>query len=97
MIEEYDTSIYPKVFVMIGNSGLFKCEISSFSADYVKVESWVDNENNEYINGHYGTRPSSKVSLDEKAHTVYYLIGSSQLFVSRELYVLCYFSTRIYV
>ena len=35
--------------MIVGNSALMKCEIPSFVADFVSVESWKDNENNEYF------------------------------------------------
>ena len=35
--------------MIVGNSALVKCEIPSFVADFVSVESWKDNEGNEYF------------------------------------------------
>lgn len=34
--------------VIVGNSALLKCEIPSFVADFVTVESWADNEGGHY-------------------------------------------------
>ena len=38
-------------YVIIGNSVLMKCKIPSFVADFVSVESWKDNFDNEYFSG----------------------------------------------
>ena len=37
------------VYVINGNSALLKCEIPSFVADFVSVESWTDNAGHEYF------------------------------------------------
>ena len=37
------------VYVIKGNSALVKCEIPSFVADFVTVESWSDNMDNQYF------------------------------------------------
>lgn len=34
---------------MKGNSAIFKCLIPSFVADFVSVESWVDEEGTQFI------------------------------------------------
>ena len=34
--------------VIFGNSALLKCEIPSFVADFISVESWVDSDSNHY-------------------------------------------------
>ena len=59
--QEYETDAH-KVYVIVGNSALIKCEIPSFVADFVSVYSWTDNNNNEYftgINKNYG-----KIDID---------------------------------
>lgn len=33
-------------YVIKGNSAVLKCSIPSFVADFVRVESWIDEENN---------------------------------------------------
>ena len=46
-------------YVIIGNSVLMKCKIPSFVADFVLVESWKDNFDNEYFSGmsnNYGNK-----------------------------------------
>ncbi len=48
--QDYETDV-PKVYVIGGNSALLKCEIPSFVADFVSVESWTDNKHNEYFSG----------------------------------------------
>ena len=54
--QDYDTDLL-KAFVIVGNEALLKCEIPSFVADFVTVESWIDNNRNEYfidMNNNYG-------------------------------------------
>jgi hypothetical protein len=45
----YDPGLIDKEYVMKGNSAIFKCLIPSFVADFVAVESWVDEEGTEYL------------------------------------------------
>ena len=43
----------------MGNSALLKCEIPSFVADFVTLDSWTDNQGNEYfsgLNSNYGNK-----------------------------------------
>ena len=54
--QDYETSS-ERAYVIIGNTALVKCEIPSFAADFVSVENWRDNKNNEYfssISNNYG-------------------------------------------
>ena len=46
--QDYETDA-DREYVIVGNSALVKCEIPSFVADFVSVESWKDNEGNEYF------------------------------------------------
>ena len=75
--QEYETNA-EKEYAIIGNSALLKCKIPSFVADFVAVESWKDNENNEYFSGisnNYGKwkhYDNSKYS----GHTSKKIIGS---------------------
>ena len=39
------------VYVIVGNSALLKCEIPSFVADFVTIDSWIDNNGKEYFSG----------------------------------------------
>ena len=48
--QPYETDLL-KAFVINGNDALLKCEIPSFVADFVSVDSWKDNEGNEYFLG----------------------------------------------
>ena len=48
--QQYETDA-EREYVIIGNTALLKCKIPSFVADFVSVESWKDNENNEYFSG----------------------------------------------
>ena len=43
------------VYVIIGNSALFKCEIPSFVTDFVSVVSWSDQQSNDYFKGNAQT------------------------------------------
>ena len=54
--QAYQTDAH-SVYVIVGNAALIKCEIPSFVADFVSVESWTDNEQNQYfqvIDKNYG-------------------------------------------
>ena len=46
----YQTDAH-SVYVIVGNTALIKCEIPSFVADFVSVDSWSDNEQNQYFQG----------------------------------------------
>ena len=46
--QEYQTDAH-SVYVIVGNSALIKCEIPSFVADFVTVNSWIDNTGSEYF------------------------------------------------
>ena len=48
--QDYETDA-DREYVIVGNSAIVKCEVPSFVADFVSVESWKDNENNEYFSG----------------------------------------------
>ena len=65
------------VYVIVGNSALLKCEIPSFVADFVTLESWVDSLGNEYfsgLNSNYGNDLCSelecnvKLKVDKQVH-----------------------------
>lgn len=36
-------------YVIKGNAAVLKCSIPSFVADFVKVESWIDEDGNELV------------------------------------------------
>ena len=46
--QQYVTETH-NVYVIVGNSALFKCELQSFVADFVTIDSWKDNNGNEYF------------------------------------------------
>ena len=46
--QEYSTRA-GDVYVIIGNSALMKCDVPSFVADFVSVNSWVDNQGQEHF------------------------------------------------
>lgn len=42
-------------YVIRGNSAILKCSIPSFVSDFVRVEAWIDEENNELVHSeNYG-------------------------------------------
>lgn len=44
MVNQFYTAEIIKTYVIRGNAAILKCEIPSFVADFVYVESWVDEE-----------------------------------------------------
>ena len=57
------------VYVIIGNSALFKCEIPSFVADFVTIDSWNDNDGSQYfsaITNNHGKPNQKNVSFSYK-------------------------------
>ena len=47
-------------YVIRGNTALLKCSIPSFVADFVQVESWVDNTGQTYVTSNdYGNETQS--------------------------------------
>ena len=49
--QAYSTDAQHKVYVILGNTALVKCEVPSFISDFVSVINWLDNEGNEYFPG----------------------------------------------
>lgn len=41
--QKYEAEILTE-YVILGNSGILKCSIPSFVADFVQVESWISND-----------------------------------------------------
>ncbi|XP_055856729.1 cell adhesion molecule Dscam2 isoform X24 [Episyrphus balteatus] len=57
-------------YVIKGNSAILKCSIPSFVADFVRVESWIDEEGNELrhsdnYDGKYLVLPSGELHIRE--------------------------------
>ena len=46
--QDYVTRVH-EIDVILGNSGLLKCEIPSFVIDFVSVINWLDNQGEEYF------------------------------------------------
>ena len=46
--QDYSTRV-SDVYVIIGNSALMKCDVPSFVADFVSVNSWINNQGEEYF------------------------------------------------
>lgn len=45
--QKYEAEILTE-YVIRGNSGILKCSIPSFVADFVQVESWISNDGVSY-------------------------------------------------
>ncbi|XP_061517359.1 cell adhesion molecule Dscam2 isoform X30 [Anopheles gambiae] len=57
-------------YVIRGNSAILKCSIPSFVSDFVRVESWIDEEGNELVqsesyDGKYMVLPSGELHIRE--------------------------------
>ncbi|XP_055624203.1 cell adhesion molecule Dscam2 isoform X45 [Toxorhynchites rutilus septentrionalis] len=57
-------------YVIRGNSAILKCSIPSFVSDFVRVEAWIDEENNELLpsddyDGKYMVLPSGELHIRE--------------------------------
>ncbi|XP_041784501.1 Down syndrome cell adhesion molecule-like protein Dscam2 isoform X42 [Anopheles merus] len=57
-------------YVIRGNSAILKCSIPSFVSDFVRVEAWIDEENNELVHsenydGKYMVLPSGELHIRE--------------------------------
>ena len=48
MAQDYESDA-DKEYVIKGNSAIMKCEIPSFVADFVSVQSWIDSEGKSYF------------------------------------------------
>lgn len=48
MVNQFYESEIMKEYVIKGNAAVLKCSIPSFVADFVYVESWVDEEGTVY-------------------------------------------------
>ena len=46
--QDYATRV-GDAFVIIGNSALMKCDVPSFVADFVSVNSWINDQGQEYF------------------------------------------------
>jgi hypothetical protein len=44
----YEAQVYD-VFVIKGNTAVFKCQIPSFVSDHVDIISWQDTANNKFL------------------------------------------------
>ncbi|XP_049290934.1 Down syndrome cell adhesion molecule-like protein Dscam2 isoform X39 [Anopheles funestus] len=57
-------------YVIRGNSAILKCSIPSFVSDFVRVEAWIDEDNNELVpsenyDGKYMVLPSGELHIRE--------------------------------
>lgn len=51
--QKYSVNVMDEA-VLKGNSGILKCHIPSFVADFIQVLSWVDDENREIYSDYDG-------------------------------------------
>ena len=70
--QDYETDV-PKVYVINGNSALLKCVIPSIVADFIRIESWTDDDNYEFFpNTNFGNMffytHSKVISMKTKSH-----------------------------
>lgn len=57
MKQYFEIQVYD-VFVMRGNTAIFKCQIPSFVGDHVDLTEWISTENDTYTFGNeYGSIP----------------------------------------
>lgn len=67
----YEAQVYD-VFVIKGNSAIFKCNIPSFVADHVEITEWTDTNGGSYfIENSFGTKKNlnlktPKISIKKK-------------------------------
>lgn len=47
-VNQFYEAILYDMYVIRGNTAIFKCIVPSFVADYVSVVSWEDTDGNEY-------------------------------------------------
>lgn len=64
-------------YVIKGNAAVLKCSIPSFVADFVRVESWIDEEGTELRHSEdYGTTLFQKLNLARLVVTYSIQLGS---------------------
>lgn len=49
--QNYEPELMPTEYVIRGNSGIMKCSVPSFVADFITVEAWVTNDGQTYARG----------------------------------------------
>ncbi|XP_037088022.1 Down syndrome cell adhesion molecule-like protein Dscam2, partial [Pollicipes pollicipes] len=91
--QPYDTDPGKK-YVIVGNSGVLRCDVPSFVADFVRVQSWVDSSGATYFpsdryDGKYLVLPSGELHIRDvtpedgfksfRCRTVHRLTGETQL------------------
>jgi len=75
-------------YVIRGNAAVLKCSIPSFVADFVRVESWIDDEGNVLsFSDNYGSM--LRCSLNSYRHYLVYHPFHSQYFpLSHGLFII---------
>lgn len=43
----FEVQVYD-VFVIRGNSAIFKCQVPSYVGDHIEIEEWISTENDTY-------------------------------------------------
>ncbi len=70
--QDYETNA-ESPYVIVGNTALLKCVIPSFVADFVSVESWSDNQSNEYfpsISKTYGKLNGNSITTSMETYSL---------------------------
>lgn len=67
MNQYYEAQVYD-VFVIKGNTAVFKCQIPSFVSDHVDIISWQDTANNKFLppTNDYGTKLFRGIFFNKK-------------------------------
>ncbi|KAG5667730.1 hypothetical protein PVAND_015701 [Polypedilum vanderplanki] len=79
--QHYDPGLVDKEYVMRGNAAIIKCLIPSFVADFVHVEAWVDEDENEYKinNNEINSKVINQVYNAEITPNEYVMRGNSAI------------------
>ncbi|XP_050520781.1 cell adhesion molecule Dscam2 isoform X31 [Daktulosphaira vitifoliae] len=71
--QNYETELMPSEYIIRGNSLVLKCNIPSFVADFVTVDSWVSSDGQLFTketdqNGKYLVLPSGELHIRDVTH-----------------------------
>ena len=53
-------------YVILGNDALMKCDIPSFVSDLIEIQSWIDSEENMYLENSYSSSFSTYILTTQK-------------------------------
>lgn len=72
-VNQFYEAILYDMYVIRGNTAIFKCIVPSFVADYVSVVSWEDTNGNEY-----SVSPGNE-RFGIKQHVVFSIVRSTEI------------------